>query len=195
LIQLTLDKQATEKLQNLTGAAVYNFLGFTLNFKEHTLTDNLNSELMKNWTEWHIQLLTTLLCHHSQGNPTPPTGKLIKFKEIPGGYAYENAFDKRAIQPIADFFGETPKMLPQAAKLLGGKQLTIAADASTEIPALKGIPLTYILWGADEFAASANILYDQTASCYLPTEDLAVLGEITTSRLITAKNKITSFLG
>jgi hypothetical protein len=52
---------------------------------------------------------------------------------------------------------------------------------------LKGIPLTYILWKAEEFGASATVLYDQSASNYLPTEDLAGLGELTTARLIDAQ--------
>jgi hypothetical protein len=41
----------------------------------------------------------------------------------------------------------------------------------------------YIVWKADEFSATASVLFDQSASEYLPTEDLAVLGELTTARL------------
>jgi hypothetical protein len=52
---------------------------------------------------------------------------------------------------------------------------------------LKGIPLTYILWKANEFAASACVLYDESAGNYLPTEDLAGLDELATSRLIEAE--------
>ena len=59
-------------------------------------------------------------------------------------------------------------------------------DASAEIPTLKGISLTCILWGKEEFPASANILYDASARSYLAIEDLAVLGEVTTLRLIQA---------
>ena len=57
-------------------------------------------------------------------------------------------------------------------------------DASVEIMALKGIPLTYVVWGAEDFPASASLLFDETASHYLPTEDLAVLGEVTSIRLM-----------
>ena len=89
------------------------------------------------------------------------------------------------IQPIAEVFGEKPKELLKAANLLGGTKLALG-DAAFEIISLKGIPLTYILWGKEEFPASANILYDASARCYLPTEDLAVLGEVTTLRLIQA---------
>ena len=54
---------------------------------------------------------------------------------------------------------------------------------------MKGIPLVFIVWEKEEYPAAASILYDQTASKYLPTEDLAVLGEIAASRLIQAKNR------
>jgi hypothetical protein len=185
LIKLNLEKQTLTKLQELTGTACYEFLGFTLDLENSTITDNL-CQSNQNLSEWAIQMLTVLLSHYSLANPIAPSGKLVKFKDIPGGYAYEDAFAKRAIEPVGDCFGEKPDELPKAAKLLGGTQLEIG-DASAQIIALKGIPLNFILWGSDEFTASANILYDESASSYLPTEDLAVLGEITTLRLIEAK--------
>lgn len=61
-------------------------------------------------------------------------------------------------------------------------------DASTEIPALRGIPLTYILYGSDEFPAFANLVFDRSAIDYMPLEALVVFGELTTSRLIEIKN-------
>jgi len=189
MIKLNLSSQTIQKLSqlfDLKERGNYEFLGFKLDLEKSSITDQINSKAMARLTQWHIQLLATLLSHYSQANPKPLTGNLVKFRDLPGGYAYEGAFNKRAINPIAECFGEKPQELPQAGKLLGGIQLS-HGDASTEIIALKGIPLTYILWGANEFAASASILYDETASKYLPTEDLAVLGELTTGRLIEAK--------
>ena len=188
MIKLNLNGETLTKLQELTGTSSYEFLGFTIDLENSTLTDNLN-QLEQNLSEWAIQILTVLLSHYASANPIAQTGKLLKFKDAPGGYAYEDAFAKRAIEPVADCFGENPDELPKAARLLGGTQLEIG-DASAQIPALKGILLTYILWGTDEFTASANILYDASASNYLPTEDLAVLGEITTLRLIEAKKRV-----
>ena len=182
MFKLNLEKQTKEKLLAMIGSASYDFLGFILDLKKGTITDQLGST---NFSERHIQILATLLSHYAQANPKRPEGKLVKFKDLPGGTSYEQAFIQRAIQPIADYFGKNPKKLIQAAKKLGGKDLDFA-DASFEIDALKGIPLRYILWGTEEFEASANILYDQFASNYLPTEDLAVLGELTTGRLIQA---------
>jgi Domain of unknown function (DUF3786) len=73
--------------------------------------------------------------------------------------------------------------------MFGGNNLAFG-DASFEIPSLKGIPLTFILWRKEEFPASTNILYDASANDYFPTEDLAVLGELSTLRLIKASTNL-----
>jgi hypothetical protein len=186
VIKLDLDEQTLQKLKQLTGTACYNFLGFTLDLEKNSIKDNIGSATIKNMSEWHIQLLSTLLSHYASANPTPLTGKLVKYRDIPGGYAYEGAFIKRALQPIAEVFCEKPEDLPKAAELLGGAQCNLG-DYSAQIMALAGIPLTYILWVAEDLPASASILYDSSASCFLPTEDLAALGEITTIRLVETK--------
>ena len=188
VLKLNLEAQTLERLQKITDCICYNFLGFTLDLKERNITDNL-IESSKDGDTWTIQTLSTLLTHYSQTIFTPLSGKLVKFKDLPGGCAYEGAFIKRAVHPIEYVFGEKLDDLSKAAELLGGFKLEYG-DVSVEIPALKSIPLTYILYGTEEFQAAANILYDQSASYYLPTEDLAVLGEITTVRLIEAKKMI-----
>jgi len=185
MLKLALDWEVLQKLRKLVGGLSYSFLGFTLDLKEGFVTDNFGQKL-EYFTEGHIHILSTLLTHYSEANLVPLSGKQVKFRDLPGGYAYEAAFTKRAVQPIADVFGTNPQELPNAAALLGGRTLA-HGDASAEINALKDIPLTYIVWAKDEYPASASILYDESASRYLPTEDLAVLGEITSARLIEAK--------
>jgi hypothetical protein len=192
LIKLNLQAETLQKLTQLIypqNGISYDFLGFTLNLETGTISDKLNSNSNQDASEKHIKIFVALLCHYALANPTPLSGKLVKFKDLPGGYAYEGAFVQRAIQPIAEVFGEKPEELPKAARLLGGLRLNLG-DSSVEINALKDIPLTYILWKKDEFPASATILYDESASNYLPTEDLAVLGELTTARLISAKQSL-----
>ncbi len=181
-MKLNLEGQTLEKLRKLTGTSCCDFLGFKLNLQNGGITDSLSTNLSKS----SIKFLSILFTHYSTATMSSFSGKLVKFKDLPGGCAYEEAFNKRAIQPIADTFGEKPQELLKAGALLGGKPLGFG-DASVEIEALKGIPLTYIVYGAEDYPASANIFYDESASRYLPTEDLAVLGEITTIRLISAK--------
>jgi hypothetical protein len=186
-MRLRLQEEQLEQLCKLFNAekgSKYQWLGYNLNFENGNIQDQLDPDM--HHTESEIHILTVLLAHYLQAKPTPRTGKLIKFKDLQGGYAYERAFLQRAVQPIAQTFGENPAELVEAGKLLNGKSLSLG-NASVEIPALEGIPLTYIVWAKGEFPATANILYDETAGHYLPTEDLAILAEITTSRLIKAK--------
>ncbi len=139
--------------------------------KNRTLLSVIDSEVF--WV---------LLTHFSKAKPTETIGKLVKFRNLPGGHAYEFAFRQRAEQPISEAFGAEPELLIDAARAIGGIPLNYG-DVSVEIHSLPHILLTYILWKKDEFPASTSILFNESASPYLPTEDLAVLAEITTSRL------------
>ena len=175
-----------EKLRKLTGTQKgtdYHFLGYSLDLDTSDFQDLFTNDFRPR--EWQIQILSALLSHYSIATQTPLQGKLVKFKDLPGGYAYEKAFVQRAVQPIAQVFGDKPGELVEAAKRLGGKRVDFG-DVAVEVPALEGVPLVYILWAAGEFPASASVLFDESASCFLDTEALAGLGEITTSRLIQA---------
>jgi hypothetical protein len=165
----------------------YRFLGFALDLETGEFQDMLEKGAV--FSEYEIQIVTALLIHYSLANETAKSGRLVKFKDLPGGYAYANAFVKNAINPI-EVFGNNPFELAEAAKLLGGKRLDYG-DISIEIPALEGIPIVYILWIANEFSASANVLFDESARCFLDTESLAVLGELTTLRLLKAQSILT----
>jgi hypothetical protein len=61
-----------------------------------------------------------------------------------------------------------------------------------KIQALPLIPIVIILHSStSEFPASANMLFDSSASNYLSTEQLAMLGELTSARLRHAHEAIT----
>jgi hypothetical protein len=130
-----LQHEVAVKLQQRLGAKTYDFLGYTVNLETGELTDHLgsNNQMLANTIE-------TLLNHYADGKPSPLTGKLVKYRDFPGGCAYEEAFVRRAMQPIVDVFGENPKEIVEVAARIGGKPLT-HGDASVEIIALKGIPL------------------------------------------------------
>jgi hypothetical protein len=171
-------------LANVEKGSLYSMLGYSLNLETGELRDLL-AEDAKPGLE--AQVLAILLAHYSSAEAAVPKAeKLIKYGDLPGGHAYEKAFNQRAVQPIADGFGENPAELIKTAKLLGGIALEVG-DAAVDIPTLHGISLVYILWAKGEFPASVTLLYDESASHYLPTEDLAVLAELTTSRLLKAQ--------
>ncbi|MFX1250258.1 MAG: DUF3786 domain-containing protein [Promethearchaeota archaeon] len=157
------------------------FLGYAVELESGRVYDKLKDVDVKNPRTLYV--LYTLLAHYSKSKLTQRVEKLIKYRELPGGIAYEGAFMQKAVSPITKIFGTKPEMLVEAAKLINGTQVEYG-DFSTEIPALPKIPLSYILWeAADEFPSSATILFDASARHYLHTEDLAVLAELTTKRL------------
>jgi len=160
------------------------FLGYALDLEKGVIQDQIDNNSRQ--TEFDAQIINVLLSHYLSGKASPVTSILIKFNKLQGGYAYEKVFNIRVTQQIAKTFGEKPTDLLYAGKILGGTPLKYG-DCSIRIPAIEGIPIVYILWAETEFPASTTVLFDQSANSYLPTEDLAVLAELTTIRLIKAK--------
>lgn len=155
------------------------FLGYTVELSSGKVYDKI-----KNMRVAHPETLYVVLGHYSKAEPIPKTGELVKFRNLPGGYAYEEAFSRRAVHPITKRFGNHPESLVGAAEVLGGVKCQFG-DVSVEVPALPLIVLTFVLWKGDiELQPSAGIFFDSSASHYLPTEDLAVLAELTTKRLM-----------
>jgi len=108
---------------------------------------------------------------------TPLSNKLISFKELPGGENYFRTFSKRAIEPLVEHFSEKPHALIVIASKLGGHTVDLG-DTSVIINAFSRVPITIVLWQADEeFPAQGDILFDATVSDYLTTYDITVLCE------------------
>ena len=122
MTKLNLQTEQLKKIRQLTKvekARSYQFLGYSLDLETGEFLDLFEKGVVHN--EWALQNLTALLVHYSLANETPKSGKLIKFRDLPGGYAYENAFIQRAVNPIAQVFGNSQTQLVEAAKLLKGK--------------------------------------------------------------------------
>ena len=117
-----------------------------------------------------------LVLHYlAQTNKVEEAGKLISYKEIPGGSIYIGPFTNRAIRPLVQLFGDDPKRLIQVAASLDAVPVE-HGDAAVRIRVFPRIPVTLVLWaGDDEFAATGNILFDASAAQILPAEDYAVL--------------------
>jgi len=160
------------------------FSGFNLNLQTGDLQDVLQQKVAEPKVKdptMHQQI-GELLTKYALAGKHGRVGKLVKFKVFPGGYAYEVAFQKRAVEPIAKLFGRSPPELIKAAEQLGGKQLG-HGDCSVELEAFPGLPLTIILWVDEELPPTANVLFDESAGKYLNVEDLAGLSDLMTWRL------------
>lgn len=179
------EKNEVDRLNSLLArnSKTLKFLAYEVTIAPPEIRDTLEDKDLLDKRE--VNVLWLLLSHLSKTKLQQITGKLISFRDLPGGHAYDNAFRRNAVMPVSETFGKDPRNLIKAGKLLGGCSKKFG-DCSIEIPTLPKIALTYVLWGEDEFPAQANILFDESASDFLPTEDLAVLAEITTMRLKTA---------
>jgi len=114
---------------------------------------------------------------------TPLTGKWIAFRHLPGGDIYIDPFQKRAVNPFLKTFGHRPEDFKKAAEALGGVPLAVSG-ISMVIPVFPRVPICFTIWpGDEEMPASANILFDEAAPAYLPTEDYAHLPAIITGAM------------
>ena len=117
---------------------------------------------------------------------TPPSNKLITFKQLPGCASYFSVFHQISIKPFLERFGKEPRRLLQAAAELGGRKAGYG-DVSVTINAFPRVPLTFVLWRGDsEFPPRGSILFDSTISDYLPAEDIRDLCATIVRKLVRA---------
>ena len=126
-----------------------------------------------------------LLLHYlARADGTHVTGKWVGYKDIPGGLLYASVFERRVTNPLAKKFGNSKKVFAQAGLKMGGRPVEIG-DTSFILQAFPFVPLQYVLWeGDDEFPPKVQLLFDSSVDHYLSLEDVVVLGQLATGRLI-----------
>jgi hypothetical protein len=133
-----------------------------------------------------VSLVTRILLLHYliRADGSPMTGKWVGYKDIPGGLLYASVFARRVTDPLVRRFGRSAKGFKEAGIRLRGETAGVG-DASFILKAFPFIPIQYVLWeGDDEFPPAAQLLFDASVDHYLSLEDIVVLGQITTGRLI-----------
>lgn len=126
-----------------------------------------------------------LILHYlTQATGAPFTNKLITYGQIEGGKFYCPVFIKRNLEPLLNCFGHEPQSLVKVAQALGGKRANYG-DASVSIDPFPMARIYIILWkGDDEVPHGGNILFDGNIKGYLTSEDVCVLTEILTWKLV-----------
>jgi hypothetical protein len=134
--------------------------------------------------------LQILILHYLLGLAvTPLTNRFVSFRELDGGALYYPAFKARAIDPLVKTFGYKPELLKRVADSLGAEPLAIG-HVSFRLHFFEKVPVAVVLWLGDiEVSASASILFDASANRILPTEDLTVVGGVTSRTLIKASQR------
>jgi hypothetical protein len=105
------------------------------------------------------------------------------FRQMPGGEAYQSAFQERTVRPLADVFSNDPTMMVKAAKGLGGR-LEPLGSVTAVLPFLPHLEVRVTVWqGDDEVPGNATVLFPRTIPPMLPTEDYAEIGAVVLASL------------
>lgn len=112
-------------------------------------------------------------------------GELISFQQIPDGAIYYPAFLKRTSGILLPRFGGKPEELGKKAAGLGAKILAGLGDFAVSLPALPRVEVVIVCWRGDrEFPPELRILFDKNITGYLPTEDITVLAQMISLKLV-----------
>jgi len=193
MVNLNLSQETLDKLKWIVNnpGNTFCFLGFNLNLTTGDLQDVLQKNVVllqvKDGT-MHHQIAELLIKYVSVSKPVK-VDKLVNFKDLYGGYAYENAFHRRVVESIVKLFGKTPQNLIETAQLIGGKQLGYG-DYSVAIETFPEISLSIILWTDEELPPTANVLFDESSGKIFNAEDLAWLSDLTIWRLSIAQTLV-----
>ena len=124
-----------------------------------------------------------ILHYLTRGNGTPLSGKLIDFREVPGGNMYYSVFEARVYQPFLAFFGRNLLLFAKVSAALEGERIDLG-DSAFKFTVLPKIPINFILHkGDEEFPPACKVLFDSSIRDYLPTEDIAIVCEDTVKQL------------
>ncbi len=113
----------------------------------------------------------------------PLAGKWLAFRELPGGMFYHQAYQGYSGDRLAKAIDNHAGVFERAAKNLNGMKLDLG-DAAFAFDALPRVRVAAVYHAGDEdFPASANVLFDASASHYLPTDALGGVGSALVDRL------------
>jgi hypothetical protein len=130
--------------------------------------------------------LALLLYHLLTADGMPLSEKWVSFADLPGGRIYNTAFQGYSGDQVSRKFGLNLASFRQACLSAGGMEVSLAS-ASFRFCALPRIPLMITYWlGDEDFPSSCRILFDESATHYLPIDGCAILGSMLVRRLESA---------
>jgi hypothetical protein len=124
--------------------------------------------------------LAMLFYYFLTADGTPLSGKWVSFADLPDGRVYNAAFQGYSGDTVVKAFGLNLEGFHEACLIAGGHPAGLAS-ASYIFQPLPRLPLMITYWlGDEDFPSSCKILFDESATHYLPIDGCALLG----SRLV-----------
>lgn len=129
-----------------------------------------------------------LLYYLTTSDGVPLTGRLVSFADLPDGRMYNAAFQGYSGDEVAKVFSFDLESFKKTCVKAGGQSLEIGS-ASFMFQALPRVPLLVTYWlGDEDFPSSCKILFDSSASHYLPIDACAVIGSMLAQKIISASH-------
>lgn len=131
-----------------------------------------------------------ILAYLVHAKDLPQAGNLVTANKLdPGGFFFRGSH-RLPVEKLKETCGSDPQRLRRIGHRLAATAKAFG-DASVEILVLPRIPLTLIIWGADEeFPARASILFDQSASIQLPLDVLYAAAKLAIHSVVTIAKSI-----
>ena len=152
-----------------------------LTTSEIYLSDDVVVKCQANFLE-QLCILTCLI----NAKNKPLTYKLVQAQALPGGDFFFRGIHELPIAKLAETFGRNAKKMYEVVGIFNGTKCDYG-DASIRLQALPRIPITIIIWAAEEeFAARSSFLFDKSVADQLPLDALGVLADLTVAALVKA---------
>ncbi|HLA88731.1 MAG TPA: DUF3786 domain-containing protein, partial [Anaerolineales bacterium] len=128
-------------------------------------------------------LQALLLYYLLTADGTALTGKWVSFADLPDGRMYNAAFQGYSGDEIVKAFGFDLPAFRSACLKIGGQPVEIGS-ASFVMQALPNLPLLVTYWlGDEDFPSACKILFDSSATHYLPIDGCAIAGSMLAKKL------------
>lgn len=115
---------------------------------------------------------------------SPLTGKWVSFADLPDGRIYSAAFQGYSGDEVVKKFGFDLGGFRSSCSRVGGTPIEIGGVSLVFQP-LPRVPLMLTYWlGDEDFPSSCKVLFDESASHYLPIDACAILGSMLTRKVL-----------
>lgn len=134
--------------------------------------------------EFPLPFQAVLAYYFHTADGTPLTGQWVSFAELPDGRMYNQAFQGYTGNELVKVFSLDVNAFKSACQKSGGVATPIG-DAAYIYYALPRLPMLVNFWcGDEEFPSTCKILFDSSASHYLPTDVIAILGSMLKGKIV-----------
>lgn len=115
----------------------------------------------------------SVLWYMSHAKDIPPTGRLIRPVDVKGGHRFTTGTHMLPVDVIAGMFSRDKEGFIDKARRYGAEVIDGLGDAGVRFYPLPRVPVTMILWVADEeFPERVDIFFDSTCEFQLALSDI-----------------------